>query len=106
MADDRSDERKPRKYLINPPVFFTSAAVILLIVLFGALVPETAERTFTAVQNWIVGTFGWLYVLAAAIFLIFVIYLAISSHGDVKLGPDDSEPDFSYISWFAMLFSA
>src|SRR5690606_32836198 len=61
---------------------------------------------FAAVQAGIVRDFGWFYILAVAVFLIFVLFLMMSRYGDVKLGPDESEPEYSYISWFAMLFSA
>jgi choline/glycine/proline betaine transport protein len=53
-----------------------------------------------------VRNFGWFYILSVAIFLMFVIFLMLSRYGDVKLGSDDSEPEYSYLSWFAMLFSA
>lgn len=49
---------------------------------------------------------GWFYILAVALFLIFMLFLAASGYGRIKLGPDHSEPDYSYTSWFAMLFSA
>lgn len=91
---------------VNPPVFFISAALILAFVLFGALFPEQAGRAFDAVQAKVIHDFGWFYILTVAIFLIFVIFLMLSRYGDVKLGPDDSEPEYSYLSWFAMLFSA
>ena len=91
---------------INPPVFFVSAGLILAFALFGALAPETANRVFTAVQALIVADFGWFYIASVAGFLVFAIFLMLSRYGDVKLGPDDSEPDYSYLSWFAMLFSA
>lgn len=91
---------------INPPVFFGSVILIFAIVVFGAVMPERAGHLFSQVQSWIVGTFGWFYLLAVAIFLIFSIYLAISRYGDIRLGPEHSKPDFSYGSWFAMLFSA
>jgi len=91
---------------INPPVFFGSGILILSFVVFGTVFPETANDTFTTVQTWIVTTFGWFYVLAVALFVIFALYLAVSGHGQVRLGPDDSRPDYSYPSWFAMLFSA
>ncbi|WP_229510697.1 MULTISPECIES: BCCT family transporter [unclassified Massilia] len=91
---------------VNPPVFFTSAALILVFVLFSALFPQQAGRVFDTVQAEIVRDFGWFYILAVALFLIFVIFLMLSRYGDVKLGPDDSEPEYSYLSWFAMLFSA
>jgi choline/glycine/proline betaine transport protein len=53
-----------------------------------------------------VETFGWFYMLSVAIFVVFALGLALSDHGQVRLGPDDSRPDYSYGSWFAMLFSA
>ncbi|BBC72618.1 choline transporter [Altererythrobacter sp. B11] len=91
---------------VNPPVFFVSAGLILAFALAGALFPVRAGEAFTAVQGFIVQDFGWLYIASVAGFLIFVIYLMLSRHGDVRLGPDDSEPEYSYVSWFAMLFSA
>lgn len=90
----------------NPPVFFVSAGLIVVFVLFGALVPETTGALFETMQQRIVVDFGWFYVVAVTAFLGFVLYLMLSRFGDVRLGPDGSEPDYSYISWFAMLFSA
>jgi choline/glycine/proline betaine transport protein len=58
------------------------------------------------VQSWIVHYVGWFYSFAVAVFVVFVLYLAMSRFGHTKLGPDDSEPEFSFATWFAMLFSA
>lgn len=91
---------------INPPVFIASALLTLLFVTYTIAAPESADRLFGAVQTWIVDSTGWFYVLAVAGFLVFVVLLAASSYGRIKLGPDHSEPDYSYASWFAMLFSA
>lgn len=91
---------------VNPPVFFISAALILGFALYGALFTDQAGVVFEAVQGAIVRDFGWFYILAVAGFLIFTLYLMFSRYGAVKLGPDDSEPEYSYLSWFAMLFSA
>ncbi|MBU0554932.1 MAG: BCCT family transporter [Alphaproteobacteria bacterium] len=91
---------------VNPPVFFVSAALILAFALFGSLFAEQAGKLFTALQTIIIIDFGWFYVLAVAGFLLFVLVLMMSRYGDVKLGPDDCEPEYSYLSWFAMLFSA
>lgn len=91
---------------VNPPVFFVSAGLILAFALVGALFPIRAGEVFSAVQAFIVLDFGWLYIASVAGFLVFVIFLMLSRHGDVKLGPDESEPEYSYLSWFAMLFSA
>jgi choline/glycine/proline betaine transport protein len=102
-----TDRPGPRPRIqVNPPVFFVSAALILAFVLFGALFPEQAGRTFDSLQAGVVRDFGWFYIVAVALFLIFVLFLMMSRYGDVKLGPDESEPEYSYLSWFAMLFSA
>jgi choline/glycine/proline betaine transport protein len=91
---------------VNPPVFFISAALILGFVLFGVSAPDFAAHLFSAAQTTITTDFGWFYVVVVAGFLLFVLFLMFSRYGDVKLGPDDSEPDYGYLSWLAMLFSA
>ena len=91
---------------INPVVFFTSAGLIGLFVLLGALLPKRMGSLFAWLQRAIVDNFGWFYILSVAFFLVFVVWLALSRHGSVRLGPDDALPDYSFTSWFAMLFSA
>lgn len=88
------------------PVFFISAGMIVLVCIYGAGFSDHAAVTFNSVQQWLVINFGWLYMSSIAFFFGFVVYLAFSRFANVKLGPDDSEPDYSYLSWFAMLFSA
>ena len=96
----------PPRYRINPPVFFTSVALVLVFVLGAVIWPDASERLFVAVQGWVIHSAGWFYVLAVAGFLVFVVAVAASRYGAIKLGPDHSEPDYSYTAWFAMLFSA
>lgn len=91
---------------INPPVFLISAFLISAFVIFGAAFPEAASSLFTAIQTDIVDAFGWFYLAAVAAFLVFVVALALSSYGQTKLGPDHSEPQYSNLTWFSMLFSA
>lgn len=91
---------------VNPPVFYVSAALIIAFALYGALFPKRAGSLFDTLQEGIVRNFGWFYIAAVAVFLFFVIFLMLSRYGDVRLGPDESEPEYSYLSWFAMLFSA
>lgn len=91
---------------VNPPVFIGAGGLCLLFVLFTVAAPKTAETLFAGMQAWVVNTAGWFYILAVALFLLFVIILAMSDYGRIKLGPDHSEPDYTYLSWFAMLFSA
>lgn len=77
-----------------------------MLVILTVLNPEAAEAVFFAVNSWITYSAGWFYVLSVAFFLLFVLFLGMSPFGAIKLGPDHSEPDYSYVTWFAMLFSA
>ncbi len=111
MSENQSNEDKlnvmqNRWFRVNPPVFFGAGGLTLIFVLFAVIAPKTAQVLFSAIQAWVIHSAGWFYVLSVALFLLFVVGLAISDYGRIKLGPDHSEPDYSYMSWFAMLFSA
>lgn len=95
-------ENVARRSHINPPVFFISAALIIVLVAFAALYPELADRKFKALQQGIFTNASWFYILAVALILLSVTYLGLSRYGNIKLGPDHAQPDFSYVSWFAM----
>jgi len=99
-------EPAEQRYIIDKTVFYPA-----LILLFGAiflllLVPEKGSDPFAGLQAVIVDTASWFYVFIAGLVSVVVIGLAISRYGDIKLGPDHSEPEYSYGSWFAMLFAA
>ena len=91
---------------IDRTVFFVSSAVLAVVVFVAALAPDAANTLFSTVQNGIVANFSWYYVLVVALILISLTFFAVSSYGDIKLGPDHAEPDYSFTSWFAMLFAA
>ena len=97
---------KSFEHEINPPVFFGSAALIFALVIYSVFFPANASALFSQVQASISTNASWFYILVVALILICVTYLGVSRYGDIKLGPDHAEPDFSFGSWFAMLFSA
>lgn len=95
-----------RSFVINPPVFFGSVAIITVFLLIGLVFPGRAEAIFTGLQSEILERFGWFYLLSVGIFLASVLLFSLGRFGRLKLGPDDSTPDFGYVSWIAMLFAA
>ena len=100
-------EAKPSsRSTINPPVFFVATALIFVIILFSLVFQEQTQVLFAQVQKWIVTDASWFYVLTVALILLSVVFLAISRYGDIKLGPEHSQPEYRNTSWFAMLFSA
>ena len=97
----------PSGQTINPPVFFSSALLILLLVGYTVVFPDDANSRFSHLQSSIMTNASWFYVMAVALILLCVACLGLSRrYGDIKLGPDHAEPAFSFGSWFAMLFSA
>ncbi len=107
-APDQSREAPvtPRRRAFAPWVFWPAAAVILGFVAFAMAFPAVAESLFGSIQSGIVGAFGWYYVLLAAVFVVFALWMGVSRYGDIKLGKDDDEPEFSRLSWLSMLFAA
>src|SRR5690625_4681712 len=83
-----------------------SLALTLIFILWGAITPNNLESVSSAAQSFLQTRFGWFYLISASTILIFTIYLAFSKYGNIKLGKDDEEPEYSTMSWFAMLFSA
>ncbi len=99
--------KKPHSFGdISLKVFILSTVAIACLVLSSVLFTEQTFYIFTTTKSKISSNFGWLYILAVSVFFIFNIVIAFSKVGSVKLGADGQEPDFTYLSWLAMLFSA
>ncbi len=94
------------RFNIRVPVFVTSALIAILFIAFGLLYLDTIASGLERLQFNIATSLGWFYTLTITIFLLITLWLAFGKYGQVRLGPDFSKPDYSYLSWFAMLFSA
>ena len=108
MAETRQSEPESTEpsTRINPVVFYGSSAAILAIALWAIISPEGASGALGVLVGWISNWFGWFYILIATVILAFILFLALSRYGNIKLGPEHSEPEFSTFSWAAMLFAA
>ena len=101
-----SDNNRILQSTVLIPVFAPAVIVILLLVVGTISSPELAGRAFSALLAYITETFGWFYMLSVAFFLVFIVGVAITRWGHIKLGPDHADPQYSFPAWFAMLFSA
>src|SRR5690554_2233150 len=104
--DSMASDTKAIRSTILVPVFIPAVVVALLLVIGTISNPELAGEAFSATLAWITDTFGWFYMLSVAIFLVFVVSVGASKWGNIKLGPDHAEAQYSFPEWFAMLFSA
>lgn len=87
-------------------VFWPAMAVVVVVSAFAIAFPGPAEEVVGALQTNVIGYFGWYYVLLVAGFVAFALWVGLSGWGDLVLGRDDDQPDFSVGTWFAMLFAA
>lgn len=92
--------------VVNPPVFFTTIFLIVISLIFCLLYIDQVDTWFAEVQLQTTKNFGWFLICTVNIILIFCVYLAFSKYGKIRLGGENAEPEFSNVSWFAMLFSA
>lgn len=101
-----TSSNKLPKAIILFPVFIPAVVVTLLLVIGTISNPELAGELFSDTLAFITRSFGWFYMLAVAFFLVFIVGIALTKWGNIKLGPDHAEPQYSFPAWFAMLFSA
>lgn len=89
-----------------PGVFFTSAGIAALFVVLAIPFDQAVASSFGQLTGWVTRNLGWFYILAVSSLLIFLLGLAVSRYGSIRLGADDSRPDYSNLTWFTMLFAA
>ncbi len=90
----------------NPGMAIASMIMIIVFVVFTIWDVDASNEIFAAGKKVAIGAMGWFYVLVVNVTLFFTFWLLFCRFGDVKLGHDDEEPDFSTFSWICMLFSA
>ncbi|MCW8334776.1 BCCT family transporter [Vibrio sp. SCSIO 43135] len=92
---------------VHNPVFGVSAGLIALFLLATLVTDaESAKAVLDGIKLKIIGTFDWLFIWSGNIFVIFCLALIVSPYGKIRLGGQDATADYSYVSWFAMLFAA
>jgi choline/glycine/proline betaine transport protein len=91
---------------VHPIVFPVALVIIALFIGATILLGEQAANAYTAIFNFVNGTFGWFYILAVNVFIVTILYFAVSKYGSIKIGGVEAEKEFSDFSWMAMLFSA
>ncbi|MFN3526423.1 MAG: BCCT family transporter [Paracoccus sp. (in: a-proteobacteria)] len=89
----------------DPVIFFASAGLTVLFILALVIAPGPIGAAFAAGRSWIVTNLGWFFILGVNVWLGFLLYAAMSRHGHIRLGPKDSRPEYSNLSWFTMLFA-
>ena len=106
MQIPKTESISENKPILNKSVFILSATITVISVCLTMLFPKITGDLLWSISSSISNTLGWYYMLAVASYLIFMIYIALSKYGNIKLGLDHAKPDFPLITWASMLFAA
>lgn len=99
-------ESTPRVFATNWAVFGIAGALVLAVVAWGFVSPQSISDAGAASLGWVTTNFGWLFSLLAIATIAFMFVVGYGRTGSIRLGSDDEAPEFSTVSWIAMLFSA
>ncbi|MGC0420263.1 BCCT family transporter [Embleya sp. AB8] len=91
---------------VDPVVAGIGFAAVLAVVLWGVFAKGSLDTAASTGLDWTIRNFGWLFVVAADLFLVLAVFIALSRYGRIRLGKDDDEPEFGTGAWVAMMFSA
>lgn len=94
------------KTTLNKGVTLPSFFFIISVCFISALFPQFAAKLLNSIQTFIFVNLNWVYVWTVTIFVIFLLYLMLSKYGNIRLGKNDSKPEYSFFSWVSMLFAA
>lgn len=101
-----SIDDEDRRFRINWPVFIVAGIFVLAVIIWAAIAPQSIIEVGSSALMWVTGNFGWWFnILAVAVF-VFMMIVGYGHTGGIRLGLDNEKPEFSTISWVAMMFSA
>lgn len=99
-------EKTGKTFATNRLVFALAGILIVSVIAWAFISPEAISHVGTVSLAWVTEKFGWLFGLLAIAIAIYMLIVGYTRTGGVRLGADDEEPEFSTVSWVAMLFSA
>lgn len=98
-----NDSLEPKR---SSTLLYAAIAIVASVVIWGLVSPAGLGAAATAALAFTTRSFGWFYLWVVLGVVVFCLFLAMSRYGNMKLGGEDEEPDFSVVAWFAMLFAA
>ncbi|GHA76273.1 BCCT family transporter [Streptomyces termitum] len=106
MSTDTHERSTPERHAPDATVIGVGIAAVVAVVAWAALGGDSFDRASSSALAWVLNNFAWLFVVAADTFLVLCVVIAFSRFGRIRLGADDSEPEFTNLAWIAMMFSA
>ncbi|MDE8670194.1 BCCT family transporter [Pseudarthrobacter sp. H3Y2-7] len=105
-AEQAVAKRRNSKLTLDKATFGITGAVALAFVAWGFLGRDSLAATSTLALDWVMEYTGWLFMVLASLFVVFVLWLALGKWGNIPLGKDGEKPEFKTVSWISMMFAA
>ena len=104
------EEREYRKLfgleIYLTPVFVISSIAIIAFIIGSLVFQEGATKLFGNLRVWLTTNLDWFFMITTNLVTLFCLFVAFSPLGKVRLGGPDAKPEYSYLTWLAMLFAA
>lgn len=97
-------DRQPRIEEIDWPIFGASAVLLLSLVVPLMVYPNEGREVLSIAFDYLTHNFGVVYIISGIAALIYLLVLAFGRHGNIVFARENTEPQFSTLSWSAMLF--
>ncbi|GAA3290822.1 BCCT family transporter [Arthrobacter citreus] len=91
---------------LDKVLFGVTGALAIAFILWGFFGRESLATSSQTALDWVMEHTGWMFVLLASFFVVFVLWLALGRFGNIPLGKDDEEPEYKTLSWISMMFAA
>ena len=91
---------------LDKVLFGITGALAIAFILWGFFGGDSLATSSQTALDWVMANTGWLFVLLASFFVVYVLWLALGRFGNIPLGKDDEEPEFKTLSWISMMFAA
>ncbi len=89
----------------NPIILVGVLAIVIAVIILGVVNPTSFAAATGTMTSFIVSNFGWWLTLSIILFAVVTIGIACSKYGNIKLGKESDVPEYSFFTWFCMLFS-
>ncbi|MFJ5861225.1 BCCT family transporter [Pseudarthrobacter sp. NPDC092439] len=106
QTEQAISRRRNGKLTLDKATFGITGVIALAFVAWGFLGKDSLAATSTNALDWVMEYTGWLFMVLASLFVVFVLWLALGKFGNIPLGKDGEKPEFRTVSWIAMMFAA
>ncbi|WP_442864172.1 BCCT family transporter [Arthrobacter sp. ATA002] len=91
---------------LDKVLFGVTGVLAIAFILWGFYGRDSLATSSQTALDWVMKNTGWLFVLLASFFVVYVLWLALGRFGRIPLGKDDEEPEYSTLSWISMMFAS